>query len=102
MVARTTPARRAISDMLASGSLANVSVAASRIRATLRSASERRRGEATGGVLWVGDIYSSVDRHTRREPQCWQEPLGGRQEYKRGEAGNGSQDASGQVRVREA
>src|SRR6266536_2086096 len=39
MVARTTPARRAISAMLASGSLASASRAASRIRATLRSAS---------------------------------------------------------------
>src|ERR687898_3529720 len=48
MVARTTPARRAISAMLASGSLASASTAASRIRATLRSASARRRR-----LLWT-------------------------------------------------
>jgi hypothetical protein len=38
MVARTTPARRAISAMLASGSLAKVSMAARRMLAMLRSA----------------------------------------------------------------
>ena len=49
MVALTTPARRAISDMLLSGSLASASRAASRMAATLRSASARRRLGADAG-----------------------------------------------------
>ena len=52
-------ARRAISAMLTSGSLANASSAASRIAWTLRPASERRRLCVVAGVVSA----ISVDRH---------------------------------------
>src|SRR5918995_5420423 len=80
MVARTTPARRAISAMLASGSVANASSAASRIEAMLRSASARLRllvEVALGLVLGM----ASVDRHCLwREPQLRQK-MPGRREH---------------------
>ena len=51
-VARTTPARRAISAMLASGSIASASRAASMMAEMLRSASARRfRADALAGVF---------------------------------------------------
>ena len=70
MVARTTPARRAIADMLASGSLASASTAASRMRATLRSASARRRGGVVLGVIghaWLVDCDPRRDGELREE-----------------------------------
>src|SRR6266566_3169451 len=63
MVARTTPARRAISAMLTSGSLASASRAASVIAEMLRSASARRRFGADALVFVFVLVIDSVDRH---------------------------------------
>src|SRR5947208_11468385 len=77
MVALTTPARRAISDMLLSGSLASASRAASRMAATLRSASARRRlgagasaGVVVGFVISVARHRAGVQPHLRHEVAC--------------------------------
>src|ERR1700710_492404 len=100
MVARTTPAWRAISAMLASGSLASASRAASMIWATLRSASARRRGLVTGeGSLWV----ISVDRHRAGgQPQARQGALWRRQANPRNQAGDTRDGAGGHVSIAES
>src|SRR3954471_21987856 len=77
MVARTTPARRAISAMLTSGSLASASRAASVMEAMLRSASARRGFEADALICVFAFVIDSVDRHRLRvEPQLCEEVVG--------------------------
>src|SRR5215211_3279941 len=83
MVALTTPARRAISAMLASGSLASASTAASRIRATLRSASARRRGGLDAERWRVGGIVRSVGADGPCEAELREEAPGGGEDRKR-------------------
>ena len=76
MVARTTPARRAISAMLTSGSLASASSAALVIAVMLRSASARRRFGADASVFVFVLVISSVDGHRLRvERQLREEVL---------------------------
>src|SRR4051812_43736908 len=98
MVARTTPARRAISAMLTSGSLASASTAASRMRATLRSASARLRGgpEAVGSWVVIGGL---VDGDARGERELGQECPGGWEDDERGGARGGGDDGGGHERV---
>src|SRR3954468_13250970 len=81
MVARTTPARRAISAMLTSGSLANASRAALVIEAMLRSASALRRFGADASVVVSVFVIGSVDRHCLRvERQLREEVLRARED----------------------
>src|SRR5215207_10675451 len=96
MVARTTPARRAISAMLASGSLASASTAASRIRAMLRSASARRRGSRAADVWWVGGIVRLVDGDARGERELGHEAPRRREDDERCDACGAGDDARGQ------
>src|SRR4051794_2996697 len=98
MVARTTPARRAISAMLASGSPPSASTAASRMRAILRSASARLRGGPEAVGLWAG-ICGLVDGDARGERERGQECPGGREDDERGGARSAGDDGGGQERV---
>src|SRR3954469_10816716 len=101
MVARTTPARRAISAMLAAGSPASASTAAPRIRAMLRSASARRRG-GPGAVVWSGVIGWLVDGDARSERELGQERLGGRGGGGGGAARHAGDDRRDEERVADA
>src|SRR5215210_2518226 len=101
MVARTTPARRAISAMLASGSPASASTAASRMRAMLRSASARRRGGPGAVVSWVV-IGWLVDGDARGERELGQERPGGREDDERSGAGGAGDDRGGEEGVADA
>src|SRR5437762_4169435 len=100
MVARTTPARRAISAMLTSGSLASASRAASVIAEMLRSASARRRLGADASVsVFVLDI-DSVDRHRLWvELQLREEVLRAWENRHRHHAGETSDESGDQERV---
>src|SRR5215213_4707109 len=102
MVARTTPARRAISDMLASWSSPSASTAASRMRAMLRSASARRRGGVAPAVRGEGAMVVLVDRDTRGEAQLREEARRGRKHEESDDAGSGGDDAGDHERVAEA
>src|SRR3954449_8712380 len=95
MVARTTPARRAISAMLASWLSPRASTAASRMRAMLRSASARRRGAAPSAVRCEAGIVGLMDSDARGEAQLGQEARRGRQHEQGDEASGGGDDAGG-------
>src|SRR3954465_3010571 len=101
MVARTTPARRAISAMLASGSLASASTAASRMRAMLRSASARRPG-GSGAVALGVVIGWLVDGDTRGERELGQECPGRGEDDERGGARGAGDDGGDQEGVADA
>src|SRR5215211_5496582 len=101
MVARTTPARRAISAMLASGSLASASTAASRMRAMLRSASARRRGAVAPAVSWEARIVVLVHSDSRSEAHPRQEARGRGQHDQGDDTGDGGDAAGDQERVTE-
>src|SRR2546426_5653668 len=94
MVALTTPARAAISDMLLSGSLASASRAASRMAATLRSASARRRlgAGASAGVV-VGFVISVARHRAGGQPPLRHEMAGPRQGRARQPAGGNPRGA---------
>src|SRR4051794_41787904 len=98
MVARTTPARRAISAMLASWSSPSASTAASRMRAMLRSASARRRGRAPSVVSWEGCIAVSVDADARGDAELREEALRGRKDEQGEGAGHRRDDGGHQER----
>src|SRR4051812_41900477 len=102
MVARTTPARRAISDMLASWSSASASTAASRMRAMLRSASARRRGRDSSTGWWEAVSVVLVDGDARSEPRLRQEVRGRGKREQGDHAGGRGNDPGDQERVAEA
>src|SRR3954471_12473465 len=100
MVARTTPARRAISAMLTSGSLAKASSAALVIEAMLRSASARRRFGADASVSVFVLVIRSVDGHCLRvERQLCEEVLCARENGHGHHAGEASDESGDQERV---
>src|ERR1051326_655410 len=103
MVARTTPARRAISAMLTSGSSASASRAALVIAAMLRSASARRRFGADASVFGFVLVIGSVDgRRLRVEPQLCEEVLCARENRESRHAGEASDEGGDQERVPDA
>src|SRR5918994_3890501 len=102
MVARTTPARRAISDMLLSGSLAKASRAASRIEATLRSASARRL-RADAFVAVVVFAISLVTRHRAGiQSELWHEVARSRQHGQSDQAADTSEQRGRDERMCDA
>src|SRR6266542_2511230 len=85
--------------MLASGSLANASSAASRIAWTLRSASERRRRCVLAGVVCFA---ISVDGHCGRvEAELGEEVSCVREDSEGGDAREASEDPGCHERVRD-
>src|SRR3954451_11428356 len=100
MVARTTPARRAISAMLTSGSLASASSAALVIAEMLRSASARRRFGADASVFVFVLVIGSVDGHCLRvERQLREEVLRAREDGQCHHAGEASDESGDQERM---
>src|SRR4029450_3858396 len=99
MVARTTPARRAISDMLASWSSPRAPTAASRIRASLRSASARRRGRAPSAAWCGAGIVDLVDGDAGSEAELRQEARSRGQDEQGEDAGGRGDDAGDHERV---
>src|SRR3954451_8623675 len=100
MVARTTPARRAISAMLTSGSPAKASRAALVIAAMLRSASARRRFGADASVVVLVLVIGSVDGHRLRvERQLREEVLRARENGQCQHAGEASDEGGDQEGV---
>src|SRR5215207_8095085 len=99
MVARTTLARRAISDMLASWSSPRAPTAASRMRAMLRSASARRRCRAPSAVWCGAGMVDLVHGDARSEAQLRQEARRRRQHEQSDDAGDSGDDAGHQERV---
>src|SRR3954453_7603694 len=102
MVARTTPARRAISAMLASWSSPRASTAASRMLAMLRSASARRRGRAPSAVWCEAGIVALMDSDARGDAQLRQEARRRGQHEQGDDSGDGGDDAGDQEGVAEA
>src|SRR5256714_5222038 len=103
MVARTTPARRAISAMLTSGSLASASRAALVIAEILRSASARRRFGADASVFVFVLVIGSVDGHRLRvERQLREEVLRAREDRQCNHAGEASDESGDQEGVPDA
>src|SRR4051794_37923802 len=100
MVARTTPARRAISAMLTSGSLASASRAAWVMEAMLRSASARRRFGADAFACVFAFVIDSVDGHGLRvEPQLREEVVRARENGQCDHAREASDQGGDQERV---